>query len=115
VHFSFPLLFFRGMTGCTYEDGEADYRGTAAMSESGRACQSWSAQTPHPHQDVTAALYPTAGLGAHSYCRNPTGEAGLWCYTMDPLVTWEFCGACELPAPPTHTHTRAYARAHTDS
>uniref|UniRef100_A0A3Q3ILE0 Kringle domain-containing protein n=1 Tax=Monopterus albus TaxID=43700 RepID=A0A3Q3ILE0_MONAL len=33
---------------CTTGEGEA-YRGTIAVTESGKTCQSWSAQTPHKH------------------------------------------------------------------
>jgi hypothetical protein len=38
-----------------------------------------------------------AGLGGHSFCRNPAGrEAKSWCYTADPAARWEYCA---LPAP----------------
>lgn len=74
--------------GCTYADGELEYRGSVAVTQSGRACQSWASQKPHSH-GYTQTAYPDAGLGTHSFCRNPNGEAGLWCYTQDPLVTWE--------------------------
>ena len=28
----------------------------------------------------------------HNYCRNPDSEdGGVWCYTTDPDVKWEYC------------------------
>ena len=28
----------------------------------------------------------------HNYCRNPDSEdGGVWCYTTDPKVKWEYC------------------------
>ena len=29
--------------------------------------------------------------GGHNYCRNPDGEASIWCYTTDPAKRWEYC------------------------
>lgn len=28
---------------------------------------------------------------AKNYCRNPDGESGPWCYTMDTEKRWELC------------------------
>ena len=46
----------------------------------------------HSH---TASDFPDLTLSdASNYCRNPDGRTahGPWCYTIDPDVTWEFCG-----------------------
>ena len=79
-----------------------DYRGTAAVTASGKACQAWAAQWPHAHTR-TAENYEWSGLSGegNNYCRNPDGEAGPWCHTTDGDTRWELCtvgaaGACDL-------------------
>ena len=72
------------------EDGK-DYRGKVAHTKTGRACQVWAEQDPW-HHTKTTINFPNSGLGGHSYCRNPDGEAGPWCYTLDyPDMRWELC------------------------
>ena len=45
----------------------------------------------------THARYPSSGLGAHTYCRNPGGvNPGPWCYTAEPRTRWE---RCDVPPP----------------
>eukprot|EP00058_Branchiostoma_floridae_P023734 XP_002609224.1 hypothetical protein BRAFLDRAFT_125972 [Branchiostoma floridae] len=73
---------------CYIDDGTS-YRGTVNITSSGRACQRWDSQTPHPHTR-TLTSYPSAGLD-ENFCRNPDGEAEPWCYTQDPYVKWEAC------------------------
>uniref|UniRef100_A0AAY4BXU6 Plasminogen n=1 Tax=Denticeps clupeoides TaxID=299321 RepID=A0AAY4BXU6_9TELE len=73
---------------CSTGDGRS-YRGTIAVTVSGKTCQSWSSQTPHKHIR-TPENYPCKGLESN-YCRNPTGERSPWCYTTDPNTRWEFC------------------------
>uniref|UniRef100_A0A3Q3Q4N6 Kringle domain-containing protein n=1 Tax=Monopterus albus TaxID=43700 RepID=A0A3Q3Q4N6_MONAL len=73
---------------CTTGEGEA-YRGTIAVTESGKTCQSWSAQTPHKH-NRSPDNYPCKGLDSN-YCRNPDNERMPWCYTTDPETRWEYC------------------------
>uniref|UniRef100_A0A3B4B8Z0 Kringle domain-containing protein n=1 Tax=Periophthalmus magnuspinnatus TaxID=409849 RepID=A0A3B4B8Z0_9GOBI len=65
------------------------YRGTVAVTESGKTCQSWSSQTPHKH-NRTPDNYPCKGLD-NNYCRNPDNERQPWCYTTDPETRWEYC------------------------
>ena len=40
---------------------QTDYRGTLAVTESGRTCQRWDSQSPHSHSK-TSASYPYSGL-----------------------------------------------------
>uniref|UniRef100_W5NFF8 Plasminogen n=1 Tax=Lepisosteus oculatus TaxID=7918 RepID=W5NFF8_LEPOC len=73
---------------CASGDGSA-YRGTIGVTESGKACQSWSSQHPHKHSR-TPENYPCKGLELN-YCRNPDSERMPWCYTTDPNTRWEYC------------------------
>ncbi|KAM9839999.1 plasminogen [Aulostomus maculatus] len=73
---------------CATGEGGA-YRGTIAVTESGKTCQSWSAQTPHKH-NRTPDNYPCKGLD-NNYCRNPDNERMTWCYTTDSETRWEYC------------------------
>ncbi|XP_034556150.1 plasminogen [Notolabrus celidotus] len=75
------------MTCITGEGG--GYRGTIAVTESGKRCQSWSSQTPHKH-NRTPDNYPCKGLD-NNYCRNPDNERKPWCYTADATARWEYC------------------------
>lgn len=70
-----------------FRDGA--YRGCQTITRSGRTCQRWDAQAPHAH-NKTAALYPLADM-RENFCRNPTNELTIWCYTTDSEDSWEFC------------------------
>lgn len=72
----------------TLPEPGSDYTGTVSVTVSGRKCQNWHDQTPHKHD--------YAEHGNHNYCRNHGFDAndapsGVWCYTTDPDVRWEFC------------------------
>ncbi|XP_026197033.1 plasminogen [Anabas testudineus] len=82
-----PPTIVPELTCATGEGGS--YRGTIAVTESGKTCQSWSAQTPHKH-NRTPDNYPCKGLD-NNYCRNPDNERKPWCYTTDPETRWEYC------------------------
>ncbi|KAF1376903.1 hypothetical protein PFLUV_G00216310 [Perca fluviatilis] len=73
---------------CATGEGNA-YRGTIAVTESGKTCQSWSSQTPQKH-NRSPDNYPCKGLDSN-YCRNPDNERMPWCYTTDPETRWEYC------------------------
>lgn len=76
--------------GCSIVD-QSDYRGTINTTRSGRDCQEWTSDSPHPHDYLVS--YPGTGIvGGHNYCRNPGSDSGgAWCYTTDPNVQWEYC------------------------
>ncbi|XP_035667019.1 plasminogen-like [Branchiostoma floridae] len=102
-------LFYNGVSSqprdCQVGDGTS-YRGTVAVTRTGRTCQRWDSQTPHGH-DRTPANYPQAGL-EQNYCRNPDGEPGVWCFTTDPGMRWELCDipcVCESLTTDTGTFT----------
>ena len=57
-----------------------DYRGTIAVTESGRRCQSWGSIYPHFQQ-----IPPHPSL-EENYCRNPDGAEKAWCFTEGESV-----------------------------
>ena len=63
----------------------ASYTGKMNVTNSGRTCQVWEASQPHEHSFTH--------VGEHNYCRQPTGTigTGVWCYTTDPNLRWEYC------------------------
>ncbi|XP_040850417.1 hepatocyte growth factor-like protein isoform X6 [Ochotona curzoniae] len=73
---------------CVWCNGE-DYRGAVDHTESGRECQRWDLQHPHPHP-FEPGKFLDQGLD-DNYCRNPDGSERPWCYTTDPKVEREFC------------------------
>lgn len=98
------------------DEQQVGYRGTQSVTQSGRTCQKWTAQSPHSHT-LTPGNFPAYGLGDHNYCRNPDGEPRAWCYTTDSGTRWEYCDVqeeaaasaaagregpeCDLPAKPS--------------
>ena len=82
---------FHDASECWAEEDGKDYRGKVATTKTGRTCQVWAEQIPW-HHTKTTVNFPSSGLGGHNYCRNPDGEAGPWCYTLDyPDMRWEQC------------------------
>ncbi|CAL1586589.1 unnamed protein product [Knipowitschia caucasica] len=85
---------------CASGEG-TNYRGTIAVTESGKTCQQWSSQTPHKH-NRSPENYPCKGLESN-YCRNPDSERQPWCYTSDANTRWEYCripSCSNAPGPP---------------
>ena len=77
----------------TTSQGE-EYMGTISVTASGKTCQAWTATSPHDPQSAakTPSNFPDASIvDASNYCRNPDGDSGPWCYTMDPSTRWEDC------------------------
>jgi Kringle domain len=68
-----PIFALNETCGTTTEERrQKDYRGTVAVTGSGRTCQRWDVQVPHGHTRF-AQNYPASGLD-ENYCRNPDGE-----------------------------------------
>ena len=71
----------------------ASYSGKVNVTTSGISCQVWAASQPHEHDNTE--------VGEHNHCRNPDypedwmedypGDGGVWCYTTDPYVRWDYC------------------------
>ena len=80
---------------------QADYRGTVAVTATGKTCQRWDSQSPHRHSR-TPDNYPLFGL-EENYCRNPDGEDGAWCYTIEEDSRWELC---DIPTCPDNRQLR---------
>lgn len=77
-------------THCYNEsDRGVSYRGDVSVTVSGKTCQAWVIQAPHPHS-ITPLDRPE--LEGNNFCRNPDGR-GLspWCYTTDADTRWEYC------------------------
>ena len=69
------------------------YLGRINHTVSGRRCQHWRSQSPHPHGYYTDGWFPLEGVdNAENYCRVPGGGPWLpWCYTISAKVEWERC------------------------
>ncbi|XP_032072621.1 plasminogen-like isoform X2 [Thamnophis elegans] len=82
-----------------YNDNGSSYRGTTAVTITGKKCQAWISMRPHRHSKTPSA-FPDAGL-TRNYCRNPDGGKAPWCYTTDPETRWEYCNLqkCAKPKP----------------
>ena len=77
---------------CRKTDSGSDYMGSVRTTESGIECQAWTAETPHANSNYADEKFPDGSAEAASnYCRNPSGDPFVWCYTMDPSVRWEEC------------------------
>ncbi|XP_029296170.1 tissue-type plasminogen activator isoform X1 [Cottoperca gobio] len=77
---------------CVQGSGQS-YRGTASVTKSGSRCLPWdspSVKRKHYNAWISDAL--EQGLGSHSFCRNPDGDAGPWCHTYKNMqLIWELC------------------------
>ncbi|CAF95775.1 unnamed protein product, partial [Tetraodon nigroviridis] len=69
----------------------ANYAGNVNISKSGRQCQHWKHNFPHPIIREFNASKPGSIL-EENFCRNPNNSAdGPWCFTTDPTVQKETC------------------------
>ena len=74
------------IVGCQTGNG-AKYMGGAKTTRGGRACIRWDsvdASTDEDFPDKTKA-------DAEDYCRNPSSEVGVWCWTSMNPWHGDFC------------------------
>ncbi|XP_046583594.1 sushi, von Willebrand factor type A, EGF and pentraxin domain-containing protein 1-like [Haliotis rubra] len=77
---------------CFRQSRQTDYKGHLNMTVAGIPCQRWDSQNPHVHSQTDISKFPDDNFAdAANYCRNPNGKIGLWCYTIDPDVEWQYC------------------------
>jgi len=78
-----------------YENYGESYNGTMVTTENGVLCQRWDASGPQRvmYKYTNIRNFPETSLyDAGNYCRNPAEDgARPWCYTTDPLTTWDYC------------------------
>lgn len=74
------------------------YFGSQNITSSGKACQAWTSDYPTKvASDIKDDQFPDNSRGeALNFCRNPQSnkKSGIWCYTMDPDVEWDYCNPC---------------------
>ncbi|XP_064424147.1 phosphoinositide-3-kinase-interacting protein 1 [Latimeria chalumnae] len=75
---------------CIYLNG-VEYRGEQHITSTGGRCLNWF-ETERDY-NITLHLDSETGVGNHSYCRNPDGDSGPWCYVAIPgeKVEKEYC------------------------
>jgi hypothetical protein len=73
--------------GCQKKSSKGvDYLGEAEVTVGGRLCKMWG----DLNQGKLGAKADTEA--GHNSCRNPSSSGGgVWCYTVDPKVRWEYC------------------------
>ena len=86
-------IFLAKSDSCRTTEKGIEYTGTISSTHTGRACQAWSAQSPHTHTFNKPYLFLDVTLAnAQNYCRNPGGDRQHpWCFTTDPYQTWDYC------------------------
>jgi len=76
----------------TYSSKGQDYKGCQSTTRNGKTCQHWYMMSPHSHS--------YGFMGEHgNYCRNPSGDPSIWCYTTDRTERWDYCD----PLPVSHS------------
>jgi len=91
VSVSVPLVSVFGCLNGTGK-GKFDYTGTYSFTKSGIRCQAWNAKGPQKKTKYDDDRFPEGSrAAAKNYCRNPSKNDFLWCYTMDTGKRWEKC------------------------
>uniref|UniRef100_H3BAV9 Phosphoinositide-3-kinase interacting protein 1 n=1 Tax=Latimeria chalumnae TaxID=7897 RepID=H3BAV9_LATCH len=109
LYFSRLICYVRCLSAvaeCIYLNG-VEYRGEQHITSTGGRCLNWF-ETERDY-NITLHLDSETGVGNHSYCRNPDGDSGPWCYVAIPgeKVEKEYCAietckesrACAPPPP----------------
>ena len=93
---------------CFSTVSDTGYSGTWNITPTGRTCQRWDSNSPHTHANSVTDIPESTFTDAENYCRNPDEGYGLWCYTTDPAMRFEYCDIWRcLPDNSklfTHTH-----------
>jgi len=79
------------------------YDGNISITQSGKTCQFWRSNFPHPIIRQFNASEAGSNL-IENFCRNPDDTAeGPWCFTRDPTVAREQCNVprCGQPYVPS--------------
>lgn len=75
---------------CIFGKG-VNYEGNINITKSGRQCQHWRYNFPHPIMREFNVSEPNSNL-KENFCRNPDNRPeGPWCFTQDPTVQKETC------------------------
>ena len=92
------ITSFISILDCYAAEPQA-YIGQTNVTKTGRICQRWDNQYPHPHEHTDIQYFPDSSLSAaQNYCRDPEeGAYDPWCMTMDPEKEWEFCDVIKCP------------------
>ncbi|KAK7443834.1 hypothetical protein BaRGS_00040443 [Batillaria attramentaria] len=70
---------------CLGSDGGVDYKGRTSVTINGRVCQRWDQLDPGGAEyfPYSAESFPDSSLSdAENFCRNPSGDATVWCYVQ---------------------------------
>ncbi|KAM9311646.1 coagulation factor XII [Gastrophryne carolinensis] len=78
------------------------YRGTAKVTLTGTPCLNWESDIIQ--HEVSIYKAKKQGLGPHSYCRSPDGDAQPWCFIQkNEVVSWEHCDIAPCHKPTAST------------
>lgn len=78
--------------GCSRTFYGMDYNGVKSVTNTGRTCQRWDAQSPHAHTIPPPYSFPDGNAtAAENFCRNNGDWTNPWCYTMDSGMRSEEC------------------------
>ncbi|XP_045712994.1 hepatocyte growth factor-like protein isoform X6 [Phyllostomus hastatus] len=85
---------------CIWCNGE-DYRGSVDRTESGRECQRWDLQHPHPHPFEPGSSTKTWTITTAGILTVPSGPGAI-----PPTLRWSESSATSPAAGPRHSHTK---------
>nr|XP_015813395.2 prothrombin [Nothobranchius furzeri] len=87
---SIPLIR-KCITGYCISGNGFNYKGQVNITQSGKLCQHWKHNFPHPISRYFNTSAADSNL-QENFCRNPDKHpGGPWCFTTDPTVQRETC------------------------